>query len=132
MEAAEPNRGRKCQQSHGDDMDAMDGQPRTFDGDAATPWVNGSAWAEVDDTFFRIVADVFLPTFCEGASVLLASSDDEADELAQTPADDAPDVIVIPDSRLSHEDALEVLNRAIDRELALRRSMNRHPSRRRF
>jgi hypothetical protein len=59
MEAAEPNRGRKCQQSHGDDMDAMDGQPRTFDGDAATPWVNGSAWAEVDDTFFRIVADVF-------------------------------------------------------------------------
>jgi hypothetical protein len=41
-------------------------------------------------------------------------------------------VIVIPDSRLSHEDALEVLNRAIDRELALRRSMNRHPSRRRF
>ncbi len=107
----------------------MDEQAHDIDTTEASG--RGSAWAELDDTFFRIVADLFPPTFCEGASVLLASNDDDTSETAEL-ADDAPDVIVIPDARLSHEDALEVLNRAIDQELELRRSMNRHPSRRRF
>jgi hypothetical protein len=114
----------------GDDMDAMDAQPRKFED---TSQARGSAWAELDETFFRIVADVFRHSFCSGASALLASNDDESDELADgVPAEAAPDVIVIPDARLSHEAALEVLNQAIDRELALRRSMRNHPSRRRF
>jgi hypothetical protein len=84
---------------------------------------SGSAWAELDETFFRVVQDAFSHDFCEGAGVLLGLNDD-----------DSPDVtIVIPPARLSHEAVLEQLNQEIDRELELRReTMRRHPSRRRF
>ena len=85
----------------------------------------GSAWAELDETFFRLVADLFPHSFCFGAGALLASNDAESVE--------PPGVIVIPEARLSHEDALQRINQEIDRELALRRAaMRRHPSRRRF
>ncbi len=105
----------------------MDEQPRPENTSSSA---SGSAWAELDETFFRIVADVFPHSFCAGASALLASNDVDAPE--DTP-DSAPDrVIEIPDARLSHETALETINQEIERELALRRAMRRHPSRRRF
>jgi hypothetical protein len=102
----------------------MNEQPRP---ENATSAASGSAWAELDETFFRIVADVFPHIFCAGASALLASNDSDATQ-------DATDVvIVVPEARLSHEDTLELINREIDRELEERRAaMRRHPSRRRF
>jgi hypothetical protein len=107
----------------------MDEQPRP----ESTPTsASGSAWAELDETFFRIVADVFPHSFCAGASALLASNDEDVPGPEDT-AHDAPVVIEIPEARLSHEDTLELINQEIDRELALRRAaMRRHPSRRRF
>ncbi len=91
----------------------------------------GSAWAELDETFFRLVADLFPHSFCSGAGALLASND--ADSVEPPALTEPPDVIVIPEARLCHEDALQRINQEIDRELALRRAaMRRHPSRRRF
>jgi len=107
-------------------MDAMDAQPRKYQ---STSEASGSAWAELDETFFRIVADLFSHSFCSGAGTLLASHDEDASE---EPVDDRPAVIVIPEARLSHTEALALINQEIDRELALRRSMRNHPSRRRF
>ncbi len=72
--------------------------------------LSGSAWAALDETFFRIVQDVFSHVFCAGASALLASNDDAALE--------RPAVIALPEA---------------DTEVALLASMHRHPSsRRRF
>jgi hypothetical protein len=86
----------------------------------------GSAWAELDETFFRITADVFPRQLCFGMSVLLASNDEPEHELARQRSEtDAAD-------RLSHQDLLERVNAEIDRELEIRRAMRRHPSRRRF
>ncbi|HEX4429031.1 MAG TPA: hypothetical protein VHZ96_07180 [Frankiaceae bacterium] len=105
----------------------MDEQPRP---EITSSHDRGSAWAELDEAFFRIVADVFPHHFCAGTSALLASNDSED---AADAVDAAPEIIVIPEARLSHEDTLELINREIDRELELRRAaMRRHPSRRRF
>jgi hypothetical protein len=106
-------------------------QPRP---ESTTAAASGSAWAELDETFFRLVADMFPQNFCAGASALLASNDDDAEAgvTLDTP-DEVPSVIVVPEARLSHEATLELINQEIDRELALRRAaMRRHPSRRRF
>ncbi|HEX4018148.1 MAG TPA: hypothetical protein VHX15_15545 [Frankiaceae bacterium] len=119
-------------------MDAEQTGPRKYtDTDTASPAVSldGSAWAELDETFFRIVADLFPHSFCSGASALLASNDEDADQgIAAATLEEAPDtVIVIPEARLSHSETLELINNEIDRELAMRRAaMRRHPSRRRF
>ena len=107
----------------------MDEHPRP---ESNASSASGSAWAELDETFFRVVADTFPHSFCAGASALLASNDDDRGEPGET-ADDADSVIEIPEARLSHEDRLELINQEIDRELELRRAaMRRHPSRRRF
>ena len=97
----------------------MDEQARRIDLTTAS----GSAWAELDETFFRIVQDAFTHDFCFGATAMLASNDEPAIELPvqRTESD-----------RLSHQETLERLNQEIDRELELRRAMRRHPSRRRF
>ncbi len=97
----------------------MDEQPRP---ERTSSCVSGSAWAAFDETFFRIVADVFPHSFCAGASALLASND----------ADAPQSTLEIPDARLPHETALEIINQEIERELALRRAMRRHPSGRRW
>ncbi len=39
-----------------------------------------------DEVFFRLVADVFSPSFTTGASVLLVSNDDEPSGRAPQPA----------------------------------------------
>jgi hypothetical protein len=88
----------------------------------ATDRDRGSAWAELDETFFNIVNDVFPRQFCFGATVLLASNDELVVELPRQRTDSP---------RLSHEATLERLNDEIDRELELRRAMRRHPSNRR-
>ncbi len=36
-----------------------------------------ATWSDVDERFFRIVQNVFDPEFLYGASVLIASNDDE-------------------------------------------------------
>jgi hypothetical protein len=72
--------------------------------------LRGSAWAAVDETFFRIVQDSFSHVFCLGASALLASNDEDTPE--------PPAVIHLPQD---------------DREVEIAASMHRHPSaRRRF
>jgi hypothetical protein len=72
--------------------------------------LRGSAWAAVDETFFRIVQDTFSHVFCLGASALLASNDVETPE--------PPAVIQLPQD---------------GPELEIEASMHRHPSsRRRF
>jgi hypothetical protein len=83
----------------------------------------GSAWAELDETFFRIVQDVFPRQLVFGMGVLLACNDEL---IAEVPLQrtESP--------RLSHEETLERINAEIDRELEIRRAMRRHPSRRRF
>lgn len=68
----------------------------------------GSAWAALDETFFRIVQDTFSHVFCAGSSALLASNDDTMPE--------RPTVIQLPQDAT----ALEILA-----------SMHRHPSSRR-
>jgi hypothetical protein len=95
----------------------------TTDSAVESAAASGSAWAELDETFFRVVQEAFTHDFCFGASAMLASNDEPAIEL--------PEQRTEPD-RLTHEETLERLNEAIDRELALRRAMRRHPSRRRF
>jgi len=47
---------------------------------------------ERDSQFFRITASLFTPSYCYGASTLLASydADDEFTTYAATAADDAP------------------------------------------
>ncbi len=105
----------------------MDEQPRridlTADSHSAADGGRGSAWAELDEAFFRAVQDVFPAEFCFGATVLLASNDEPVIELPQQRTEsDVP----------SHAERLERLNAEIDRELEIRRAMRRHPSRRRF
>ncbi len=104
----------------------MDEQARidlTTAASEATPAAGrGSAWAELDDTFFRIVQDSFPRQFCFGATVLLASNDEPVIELPEQRTANVP---------LSHQDTLDRLNAEIDRELELRRAMRRHPSNRR-
>jgi hypothetical protein len=39
----------------------------------------GSAWAALDDTFFRMTAEVFSHAFCAGATALLADNDEGPD-----------------------------------------------------
>jgi hypothetical protein len=90
----------------------MDEHPVTGSQSTGTPEdeLRGSAWATLDETFFRIVQDAFSHVFCAGASALLASNDDAAPE--------RPAVIQLPEA---------------DTEVALLASMHRHPSsRRRF
>jgi hypothetical protein len=82
----------------------------------------GSAWATLDENFFRLVHDAFSHEFCFGAAVLLASNDDTVIELPRPRTEAAP---------LSHAETIERLNAEIDAELALRRAMRRHPSNRR-
>jgi len=55
-------------------MDAKDTQPRKFDGTGSetTASASGSAWAELDETFFRIVAGRFPHSFCAGARTCAA------------------------------------------------------------
>jgi hypothetical protein len=101
----------------------MDEQARHIDlTDTALNADRGSAWAELDETFFRAVQDVFPHEFCFGAAVLLASNDEPVIDLPRPRSE--PDV-------LSHAEKLERLNEEIDRELELRRAMRRHPSNRR-
>jgi hypothetical protein len=100
----------------------MDEQQRHIDLTELADADRGSAWAELDETFFRVVHDVFPHQFCFGATVLLASNDELVIELPRQRTEPA---------RLSHEATLERLNAEIDRELELRRAMRRHPSNRR-
>jgi hypothetical protein len=75
----------------------------------------GSAWAVLDESFFRLTQDIFSHTFCRGASTLLASNDDGPPRVSP------PSVITLPDQPLS------------DQATARRAAMYRHPSaRRRF
>jgi hypothetical protein len=83
----------------------------------------GSAWAQLDETFFRVVQDVFPRQLCFGMGVLLASNDEL---VAEVPLQRTAS------PRLTHEETLARLNAEIDRELEIRRAMRRHPSRRRF
>ena len=87
----------------------MDEQARHIDlTDAAVNADRGSAWAELDETFFRAVQDVFPHEFCFGAAVLLASNDEPVIDLPRPRSE--RDV-------LSHAEKLERLNEEIDREL---------------
>ena len=88
----------------------MDEQPViSSEYDSCPSFCRGSAWAELDETFFQLVQDCFSHTFCQGASALLASNDDLVPE--------QPDVIQLPETDVLELDA----------------SMRRHPSsRRRF
>ena len=100
----------------------MDEQPRHIDLTETADSGRGSAWAELDETFFRLVQDVFPHQWSFGATVLLASNDEPVIELPRQRTEPAP---------ISHEATLERLNAEIDRELELRRAMRRHPSNRR-
>ena len=41
-------------------------------------------WTDQDEQFFRVTAALFSPDFCYGASVLLASYDNDTDAPAQS------------------------------------------------
>jgi hypothetical protein len=49
--------------------------------------LRGSAWAALDETFFRIVQSVFSHDFCFGATAMLAMNDSDMD-VENVPADD--------------------------------------------
>jgi len=49
-----------------------------------------TVWTAADEFFFRVTADAFPPAFLAGASVLLASYDDESDLTFAAPARCAP------------------------------------------
>jgi hypothetical protein len=44
---------------------------------STTPETVPTSWSVDDESFFRAVADVFAPSFLQGAGVLLGSYDDE-------------------------------------------------------
>jgi hypothetical protein len=84
----------------------MNEQPRTGTSEATT---DGSGWAALDETFFRLVQDTFSRTFCEGAGALLATNN--ADE------SEAPRVVQLPEQPTAEDHAA-----------ARRAAMRRHPS----
>jgi hypothetical protein len=57
--------------------------------------LRGSAWAALDETFFRLVQDSFSHDFCAGASAMLATNDNDLDTEAADP--ERPTVIQLPD-----------------------------------
>ena len=79
----------------------------------------GSAWAALDETFFRIVQDAFSHDFCFGATAMLATNDNDLDaelDAELVPGDDVvPTVIQLPE-----QDGAEAAAR--------RAAMRRHPS----
>ena len=108
-------------------MNEQERQEQSIDlteaGDAQSAAGRGSAWAELDETFFGIVHDVVPRQLVFGMGVLLASNDDLVAEVPLQRTESP---------RLSHAETLERINAEIDRELEIRRAMRRHPSRRRF
>ena len=54
-------------------------------------------WNDQDEQFFRIAAALFSPDFCYGASVLLASYDNDTDAQAQSSS--TSDVVIEGSSR---------------------------------
>ena len=50
--------------------------------------LRGSAWAALDETFFRIVQDTFSHQFCFGATAMLATNDTPVEGI-ELPGDEA-------------------------------------------
>ena len=79
--------------------------------------LRGSAWAALDETFFRIVHDTFSHDFCFGATAMLATNDDDLEGISDgVPADDVTPTVI----RLPLQDS--------GQEAARRAAMRRHPS----
>ena len=55
-------------------------------------------WNDQDEQFFRITAAVFTTEFCYGASVLLASYDEEPGSQAATPSSGSAGASALPDA----------------------------------
>ncbi len=95
-----------------------DGTPRAEGVDGAD---RGSAWAALDEAFFRIVKDTFTPTFRLGAEILLSSNDGHpaAGLIPAQPVEYAePEAAAAPDDPAEAE----------ARSAARRAAMRRHPS----